>query len=83
MKIDYNTIVAKKEKGDVNMKVKFTISDLDALEEVYYELEGTIPANTTHVPKEATSRIIGDLWHRMAECIQKEEKKKAKKLKNS
>lgn len=65
------------------MKVKFTISDLDALEEVYYELEGTIPANTAHVPETVTSRIIGDLWYRMAKRIQKEERKMHKNKKIS
>lgn len=57
------------------MKVKFTVADLDALEEVYFEREGYIPANISHIPDSTASCLIGKLWHRMAEQIQKEEKK--------
>lgn len=57
------------------MKVKFTVADLYALETAYYDLEGTTPANTHHIPTTATSHIIRNLWHRMTKQIQKEEKK--------
>ena len=54
------------------MKVKFTQADLDAIETAYYDNEGTIPCNTSHVPKEKDYQILQQLWIRMADSINKE-----------
>lgn len=54
------------------MKVKFTQEDLDAIETVYYDNEGTIPCNVSHVSEEKDYQILQQLWLRMADRINKE-----------
>ena len=54
------------------MKVKFTQEDLDAIEVAYYDNEGTIPSNVSHVSKEKDYQILQRLWLRMADRINKE-----------
>lgn len=43
------------------MKVKFTQADLDAIETAYYDNEGTIPCNVSHIPKEKDYQILQQL----------------------
>lgn len=54
------------------MKVKFTQEDLDAIETVYYDNEGTLPCNVSHIPLEEDYQTLQKLWLRMAERINKE-----------
>ena len=54
------------------MKVKFTQEDLDAIETAYYDNEGTIPCNVSHIPSEKDYQILQKLWLRMAERMNKE-----------
>lgn len=59
------------------MKVKFTQADLDAIEVAYYDNEGTIPCNMNHIPEQKEYQVLKELWHRMANKINKENEKNA------
>lgn len=51
------------------MKIKITLEDLDAIEVAYFNHEGYLPCNISHIPEEKEYQILQKLWLRMADKI--------------
>jgi hypothetical protein len=51
------------------MKIKFTVEDLDAIETAYFDNEGYLPCNVSHVPKKKEYQILQKLWLKMSSKI--------------
>lgn len=51
------------------MKIKFTVEDLDAIETAYYDNEGYLPCNISHVPEQKEYQILQKLWLKMSDKI--------------
>lgn len=51
------------------MKIKFTIEDLDAIETAYFDNEGYLPCNISHIPEQKEYQILQKLWLKMSDKI--------------
>lgn len=51
------------------MKIKFTVEDLDAIETAYFDNEGYLPCNVSHVPEQKEYRVLQKLWLKMSSKI--------------
>jgi len=51
------------------MKIKFTSEDLDAIETAYFDNEGYLPCNISHIPEQKEYQILQKLWIKMSDKI--------------
>jgi len=56
-------------RDDRSMKIKFTVEDLDAIETAYFDNEGYLPCNVSHIPEQKEYQILQKLWLRMSDKI--------------
>ena len=51
------------------MKIKFTLEDLDAIEIAYFDNEGYLPCNISHIPEQKEYQVLQKLWLKMSDKI--------------
>lgn len=51
------------------MKIKFTQEEMDAIETAYYDNEGYLPCNISHIPEQKEYQILQKLWIKMSDEI--------------
>lgn len=51
------------------MKIEFTVEDLDAIETAYFDNEGYLPCNISHIPGQKEYQILQKLWLKMSDKI--------------
>ena len=58
------------KKSKYQMKITFTPEEMDAIETAYYDSEGYLPCDISHIPNQKEYQILQKLWIKMSDKIE-------------